>query len=59
MQENGDMNVVETFPPPTKEVERNREEGTGEETPQEAVIDGTCAEHLLGSKGAPEDGSGK
>ena len=50
---------MESLPPPTEKVERNREEGTGEEAPQEAIVDRTSPEHLLGSKRTPEDGSGK
>ena len=53
------MEVSENFPLPTQEVERNREDGTDQETPQEAVVHCTSTEHPLGSKGTPEDGSGK
>ena len=53
------MEVLENLPLPAEEVEWNRKESTDEETPQEAIVDGPSAEHLLGSKGAPEDGSGE
>ena len=53
------MEVSEDLPLPAEEVERNREKGTGEEIPQEAVVDGTSTEHLLGPKGTPEDRSGE
>ena len=51
------MEVSKNLPLPTKEIKRNREEDTDEEGPQEAVVDGTNADYLLGSKGTPEDGS--
>jgi len=50
------MEVPENLPLLTEEVKRNREEGTSEETPQEAVVGGSGAEHLLGPEGAPGDG---
>ena len=53
------MEVLENLPLPAEEVEWNWKESTDEETPQEAIVDGTSAEHLLGSKGTPEDGSGE
>ena len=59
VQEDGRVEVLENIPLLAKEVERNREEGTNEETPHETVVDGTSTEHFLGSKGTPEDGSGK
>ena len=58
IQEGRDIKVPENLPRPAKKVERNREEGANEETPQEAVVDGTRTEHLLGPKGTPEDGRG-
>ena len=51
------MEVLESLPLLAEEVERNREEGTNEETPQEAIVDCASTEHLLGSEGTPEDGS--
>ena len=53
------MEVSEDLPLPAKEIERNREEDTDEEEPQEAVVDSTNAEHLLGSENAPKDGGGE
>ena len=53
------MEVPENLPLPAKEVERNREDRTDQETPQQAVVDGTCTEHLPGSKGTPEHGTRK
>ena len=53
------MEVPENLPLLAKEVERNREEGTNKEKPQEAVVDSAMTEHLLGSKGTPEDGGGE
>ena len=58
-QEDRGMEVSEDLPLPAKEVERNREEGANEETPQETIVDGTSTEHLLGPKGTPQDGSGE
>ena len=51
------MEVPEDLPLLAEVVERNREEGTDEETPQEGVVDGTNTEHFLGSKSTPENGS--
>ena len=59
VQEYGGMEVLENLPLPAEEVERHREESADEETPQESVVDGASAEHLLGPKGSPEDGRGK
>ena len=53
------MEVSENLPLPAKEIERNREEDTDKEEPQEAVVNGTNAEYLLGSEGAPKDGGGE
>jgi len=53
------MEVPENHPLPSEKVEGNREESTREETPQEPVVGCTGTEHLLGSKGTPEDGSGE
>ena len=53
------MEVLENLPLLAEEVEWNREEGTSEEKPQEAIVNCTNAEHSLGSEGSPEDGSGK
>ena len=59
MQKDGGMEVPEDLPLPAEEVEQDWEDGAGEETPQETVVDCADAEHLLGSKGTPEDGSRK
>ena len=53
------MEGLKNLPPPAEEVERNREDGANKETPQKAVIDGTCAENLLRPESTPENGSGK
>ena len=53
------MEVLENLPLLAKEVERNREEGAEEETPQEAVVHSTRTEHLLGPKGTPQGGRGE
>ena len=53
------MEVPENLPLPAKEVERKREEEANEEPPQETVVDGTSAEHLLWPKGTPDDGRGE
>ena len=53
------MEVLENLPLLAEEVERNWEEGTDEETPQEVVVDGTDTEHFFGSKSTPENGSGE
>ena len=59
VQEDGSMEVPENLPLPAEEVERDREDRTNKETPQEVVVDGTGAEHLFGPKGAPEHGTGE
>ena len=59
VQKYGCVKILENLPLPAKEIERNREEGTNGETPQETIIDGTRTEHPLWSEGAPEDGSGE
>ena len=51
------MEVSEDLPLLAEEIERNREEGANEKKPQKTVVDGSGTEHLLGSKGAPGDGS--
>ena len=53
------MEVPENLPPPAEEVERDREEGTSEEKPQETAVHGAGTEHLLGSKSTPDDCSGE
>ena len=58
-KEDWGMEVLENLPLPAKEVERKREEEANEEPPQETVVDGTSAEHLLWPKGTPDDGSGE
>ena len=59
IQKYGGVEVLENLPLPAKEIERNREEGTNGETPQETVVDGTRAKHPLWSKGTPKDGRGE
>ena len=59
MQEDRSMEVPEYFPLLAEEVERNRQDGTDEETPQETVVDGISAKHLPSSEGTPKDGGGK
>ena len=58
-QEDRGVEVLENLPLLAEEVERNRDEGANRETPQETIVDGTSTEHLLGSKGTPEDGGGE
>ena len=53
------MEVPENLPLLAEEVERNREKGADEETPQETIVGGTRTEHLLGPKGTPKNGSGE
>jgi len=53
------MEVPENLPLPAEEVERNWEEGAGEEKPQKPIIDGTSTKHPLGSQGSPEDNRGE
>jgi hypothetical protein len=40
-----------------EEVEGDGQDSTQRETPQEAIVDGTRTEHLLGTESTPEDGS--
>ena len=56
-QKDGSVEIPEDFPLLAEEVKRNREEGTDQETPQEAIVDGTSTKHLLRSEGTPEDRS--
>ena len=55
MQEKGGMEVLENLPLPAQEVERDREDGTDQEAPQEGTVEGASTEHLLWSKGTPKD----
>ena len=48
-QEDGNMEVGEKLVLLAKEVERNGQESTDGETPQEAIVDGTGSEHPLGT----------
>ena len=59
VQEGWGVEVLENLPLLAKEVERNREQGAEEETPQEAVVDSTGTEQLLGPKDTPQDGRGE
>jgi hypothetical protein len=56
-QDNRNVEVGEKPEPLTKEVEWGGQKGTDRETPQQTVVDGAGSKHLLGTEGAPEDGS--
>ena len=58
-QENGYVEVGENLELLAKEVEGDRQNGADEETPQEAIVDGTSTEHPLGTESTPKDGSGE
>ena len=58
-QEDGNVKVGEKLVFLAKEVEGNGQDGTDEETPQEAVVDGTVTEHLLRTESTPKNGSGE
>ena len=58
-QKYGDVEVPEEPEAPSEEVEGDGQNSSNQETPQETVIDCTRTVHLLGTEGAPENGSGK
>jgi len=58
-QKDWGMEVLQNPPLLAKEVERNREEGASEETPQDTVVDSISTEHLLWPKGTPQDRTGE
>ena len=58
-EEDGSVEVLEYFRLFAEVVEGDRHKRADEETPQEGIVDGTGTEHLLGSKGTPEKGTGE
>jgi len=58
-QKDGNVEVGENLELLAEEVEGDGQDSTNEETPQEAVVDGSGTEHLLGAESTPKDGSGE
>ena len=56
-QEEGGVEVGENLELLAEEVEGDGQDSAQREAPQEAVVDGTGAEHLLGTESTREDGS--
>ena len=59
VEEDGSVEVLEEFRPLAEIVEGDGYDSTDEETPQDGIVDGTGAVHLLGTEGTPENGSGE
>ena len=53
------MEVGENLELLAEEVERDGQDSTQRETPQQPIVDGTRTEHLFGAESTPQDGSGE